>query len=174
MPATFTVDAWPGQAFRGVVRQVRNNPQTVQNVVTYDAVIDVDNTDLKLRPGMTANVTVIYDERQSVLAVTNAALRFHPPSTAAPASQAAAAATGPGRGKGRGSKKDDAPEARTVYLLHGNDPTPVSVHTGLTDGTYTEVLDGDVHEGDAVVVDATGGDATAPASAGSAQLRRLF
>ena len=69
MDATFTVDAFPGERFKGKVRQIRNAPQTLQNVVTYDAVIDVDNPDLELRPGMTANVTFVYDERDSVLRV---------------------------------------------------------------------------------------------------------
>jgi HlyD family secretion protein len=79
MDATFTVDAFPGQTFKGKVGQIRNAPQTVQNVVTYDAVLDVDNADLKLRPGMTATVTIVYDEREEAIAVANAALRFRPP-----------------------------------------------------------------------------------------------
>ncbi|HVZ87407.1 MAG TPA: efflux RND transporter periplasmic adaptor subunit, partial [Polyangia bacterium] len=78
MPATFTVDAFPGERFKGKVRQIRNAPQTVQNVVTYDAVIDVDNPDLKLRPGMTANVTFVAAEKDDVLRVPNAAMRFRP------------------------------------------------------------------------------------------------
>ena len=78
MKATFTVDAFPGQRFTGKVRQIRNAAQTVQNVVTYDAVIDVDNPRLELRPGMTANVTFIYADRQDVLRIPNAALRFQP------------------------------------------------------------------------------------------------
>src|SRR5579871_4532107 len=78
MPATFTVDAFPGERFKGKVRQIRNSPQTVQNVVTYDAVIDVDNGDLKLRPGMTANVTFVSAEKDDVIRVPNAALRYKP------------------------------------------------------------------------------------------------
>jgi HlyD family secretion protein len=76
MDATFTVDAFPGQTFKGKVGQIRNAPQTVQNVVTYDAVIDVDNADLRLRPGMTATVTIVYAERDEALVVANSALRF--------------------------------------------------------------------------------------------------
>ncbi len=79
MAATFTVDAYPTKVFRGSIRQLRNAPQTVQNVVTYDAVIDVANPGLELRPGMTANVTFVYDQRDSALRVANAALRFQPP-----------------------------------------------------------------------------------------------
>src|SRR4051812_13464174 len=79
MDATFTVDAYPSRQFNGKIRQIRNAPQTLQNVVTYDAVIDVSNSGLELRPGMTANVTFIYDHRDSALRVANAALRFQPP-----------------------------------------------------------------------------------------------
>src|SRR5919197_1886315 len=79
MHAVFTVDAYPNERFTGSVRQIRNSPQTVQNVVTYDAVIDVDNAELKLKPGMTANVTFVYAEKDAVLKVPNAALRFRPP-----------------------------------------------------------------------------------------------
>jgi HlyD family secretion protein len=82
MDATFTVDAFNGERFHGKIRQIRNAPQTVQNVVTYDGVIDVDNPELKLRPGMTANVTFIWAERDDVLRVPNAALRFKPPAEA--------------------------------------------------------------------------------------------
>jgi HlyD family secretion protein len=78
MTATFTVDAFPGERFRGTVRQIRNAPKTVQNVVTYNAVVSVDNAGLKLRPGMTANVTFVYAEQQDVLRLPNAALRFRP------------------------------------------------------------------------------------------------
>ena len=77
--ATFTVDAYPDERFQGVIRQIRDAAQTVQNVVTYDAVVDVDNPDLKLKPGMTANVTFVYAERTDVLRVPSAALRFRPP-----------------------------------------------------------------------------------------------
>ncbi|HEX4447342.1 MAG TPA: efflux RND transporter periplasmic adaptor subunit [Polyangiaceae bacterium] len=79
MPAYFTVDAYPGERFRGKISQIRNSATTVSNVVTYDAVIDVANEDLRLRPGMTANATVTYADKRDVLAVPNAALRFRPP-----------------------------------------------------------------------------------------------
>ncbi len=79
MDVTFSVDAYPSKVFRGKVRQIRNAPQTVQNVVTYDAVVDVGNPELELKPGMTANVTFIYAEKDDVLRVPNAGLRFKPP-----------------------------------------------------------------------------------------------
>ena len=78
MRVTFTVDAYPGEPFRGSIRDIRNAPQVVQNVVTYDAVIDVANDDLKLKPGMTATVSIVTDRRRDVLAVPNTALRFRP------------------------------------------------------------------------------------------------
>ena len=88
MRTYFTVDSYPGQRFNGDIRQIRNAATTLQNVVTYDAVIDVPNDDLRLRPGMTANVTVVYDERKDVLTVSNAALRFHAPPSLAGSSSA--------------------------------------------------------------------------------------
>ena len=94
MDATFTVDAYPSRTFKGKIRQIRNAPQTQQNVVTYDAVIDVGNAGLELKPGMTANVTFIYDHRDSALRVANAALRFQPPA------ELARAAFGGGGGGG--------------------------------------------------------------------------
>jgi HlyD family secretion protein len=178
MPTYFTVDAYPGTRFKGKIRDIRNAATTVQNVVTYDAVIDVDNPDLKLRPGMTANVTVVYAEAKNVLAVANAGLRFH---LATPAASASAAATGahgagatPGAHHGHGSTADDAAEPRTLYVLKNGEPVPVQIHTGLSDGTNTEVKDGDLAEGDQVVVDVSGGDAPAPVSTGRSPMRGPF
>jgi HlyD family secretion protein len=78
MKATFTVDAFSGKSFEGVVRQIRNSPTTTQGVVTYDAVIDVDNKALQLKPGMTANVTFVLDQVADAVKIPNAALRFRP------------------------------------------------------------------------------------------------
>ncbi|HEX7603844.1 MAG TPA: efflux RND transporter periplasmic adaptor subunit [Polyangiaceae bacterium] len=144
MPARFTVDAFPGQSFKGTISQIRNASQTIQNVVTYNAVIDVVNADLKLRPGMTANVTVIYDQREKALAVPNTALRFRPPS-------AAAASTPRTRGQG-GAPADDS---KTVWVLRGGAPAAVSIKTGLSDGSQTEVVSGELKAGDEVIVDST-------------------
>ena len=203
MRTYFTVDSYPGQRFNGDIRQIRNAATTVQNVVTYDAVIDVPNDDLRLRPGMTANVTVVYDERRDVLAVANTALRFRPPASVVASSSPDGGAPGAGRGhrraRGEGSasaqdkeppdgKAEDAKaeakaEAKTVWVLRGSTPQPVTVHTGLTDGTTTEILDG-LAEGDQVVVDTLNADGTAPSAAGgggggggpggAANVRRLF
>lgn len=180
MKTYFTVDSFPGQRFWGKIRQIRNAATTLQNVVTYDAVIDVDNTDLRLRPGMTANVTVVYAERQNALAVSNAALRFRPPPSLASGDGSAQA--GPGgegrrhpRGAGSAGPPDARPERRSLWVMRGGVPRSLSVHTGLTDGTVTEVVDGDVAEGDEAIVDATGPDSPPPAAAGtSTSFRRLF
>jgi HlyD family secretion protein len=198
MVATFTVDAFPGQRFHGRVSQIRNAATTVQNVVTYDAVVDVDNGDLRLRPGMTANVTIVYADRRDVLAVPNAALRFRPPpeSNAHMPPEARgrfADARGPGEaGHGAGSRGTDeglhpgggdgargregsqgASDQRTVWKLVASEPIAVTATLGLSDGAFTELTGGDLLEGDPVVVDAiVNGKAPAPLS--SAPLRRPF
>jgi HlyD family secretion protein len=182
MQAYFTVDAFPGQRFSGKISQIRNAAQTLQNVVTYDAVIDVDNADLKLRPGMTANVNVVFDSREKALAVPNAALRFKPPPSVigsvagSDSAAASSAARGPGRAQGRGQNHSDdgtANDARTVWVLRGESAQPASIHTGLTDGTVTEVLDG-LSEGDSVITDATLSGAATSSAPTSTGMRRMF
>jgi len=96
--ATFTVDAYPGYPFSGTIRQVRLAPINVQNVVTYNVVVNVDNQDLRLKPGMTANVSIVVAQRDSVLKVPNAALRFTPP-TVGPADRSTLGGK-PAKGKG--------------------------------------------------------------------------
>jgi HlyD family secretion protein len=180
MRTFFAVDSFPGQRFVGTIRQIRNAATTVQNVVTYDAVIDVDNTDLRLRPGMTANVTIVYDERRDALTVPNAALRFR----ASPSLAGSASAGGEHRRahtRGDPAAASSAPpdasppkEEKTVWVLRdGVTPQRAKIHTGLTDGTVTEVVDGELQENDAVVTDEIGPEGSAP-SAGPAQTRRLF
>src|SRR5204862_1030180 len=119
----FTVDAFPTRTFHGKVVQVRNAPITVQNVVTYDTVIGVSNPDLKLKPGMTANVSIIIAHKDNVVQLKNAALRFRPPE-AAPSAQprsSSAKATAPGStsspsGQRPTAARERKPE-RTVYVL---------------------------------------------------------
>jgi HlyD family secretion protein len=160
MRVTFTVDAYPGEPFRGSIRDIRNAPQVVQNVVTYDAVIDVANDDLKLKPGMTATVSVITDRRPEVLAVPNAALRFRP--EPAGAGQGAGAARERGQGgarRQRGGEGDDAgtaPASRTVYVLVGGKPQPREVTTGITDGRVTEITSGELKEGEDIITSIAG------------------
>lgn len=172
MKTYFTVDSYPGQRFLGKIRQIRNAASTVQNVVTYDAVIDVDNTDLRLRPGMTANVTVVYAERANVLTVTNTSLRFRPPPQVSGGGASVDRPRGHARGQSEGGTS--GPEAHSIWVLRSGSAQSVAVHTGLTDGTVTEIVDGDVNEGDEVVVDATTPDSASAPAAASSGLRRLF
>jgi HlyD family secretion protein len=165
----FDVDAYPYRTFHGTLTQVRNWPATNNNVVTYDCVIDVTNSDYKLKPGMTANVSIIVAEHHNVLLVPNAALRFHPPEaeasagasgmgfTASSASSNVAAgsmAQGGQHQHGKGGGHGDR-QLRTVYVLTTEDGKqqikPVQIHIGITDGIYTEVTEG-LNEGDNVVV----------------------
>jgi len=147
--ATFNVDAYPGQAFHGVVSQVRNAPITVQNVVTYDVVIAVDNTGLELKPGMTANVTITTAKRDDVLRVPVRALRFRPDSAETPASPAAPATPATTAPSGAGAKKRRVDT--TVYVLRDGTPTPVELKIGIRDAQYAEVLGGPIAAGDVVV-----------------------
>ena len=141
----FTVDAFPNRTFHGIVVQVRNSPTNVQNVVSYDTVIGVNNADLKLKPGMTANVSIIVAERSNVLRVPNAALRFRPPVSTTNAPPAGATAGGgPPAGNapsGQHPKGEHRP-TRPVYVLKNGKPEPVQVKIGITDGVYTEITDG--------------------------------
>ena len=107
MRVTFTVDAYPGEPFRGAIRDIRNAPQVVQNVVTYDAVIDVANPDLKLKPGMTATVSVVTDRRNDVLTVPNAALRFRPDGAGGPGPNASGGGGQRERGQGGQGSRDE-------------------------------------------------------------------
>jgi HlyD family secretion protein len=141
MPATFTVDAYPGETFKGSVRQIRSSPTTVQNVVTYDAVINVDNESLKLKPGMTANVSFVVAENNHVVRAPNAALRFQP--DAAILQQLGVALP----------KPTDAPSTRYVWRLQDGKPVPELVQVGISDGTETEIVHGNVHAGDDLITD---------------------
>jgi HlyD family secretion protein len=169
MATYFMVDSFPGQRFRGKIREIRNAAIMVQNVVTYDAVIDVDNTDLRLRPGMTANVTVVYAERPGALAIPNAVLRFH----AAP-SLANRAGSSPSQAPPAGAEppRDDSLGQRTVWVMRAGAPQPVAVHVGLSDGTVTELVDSDLREGDDLVVEAVDPGSSSASSPNA--LRRLF
>jgi HlyD family secretion protein len=211
--ASFTVDAFPGQEFKGAIQQMRLNPQTVQNVVTYNVVIDVGNPEQKLKPGMTANLTITIDERNDVLKVPNAALRFTPQSSEQGGSSWRVGSGngndgGSRRGAGRQSNGDaqagnggaqaggDSAQAgnvagganggansagvdgasqqgartqfasstspvlagqlRRVWVLGADGkPQPRRIRVGLTDGASTEVVEGDLKEGDVVITGQT-------------------
>lgn len=148
----FSVDAFPYRTFRGKVIQIRNAPKTVQNVVTYTVVISVSNEDLKLKPGMTANVSIIVARRENALKVGNAALRFRPPDEQAKATPGTPAG-GPGGRRGRPGGK--ASRERTVYLLSAaGKAEPAPVKLGINDGIATEILEG-LKEGDNVITGMT-------------------
>jgi HlyD family secretion protein len=155
--ATFTVDAYPGAQFAGVIRQVRLAPINVQNVVTYNVVVAVDNEDLRLKPGMTANVSIIVSQKDQVLKVPNAALRFSPPQSerdegASGVGRPAKADAGGGGHLGDRSE-DPSGQVRRVWKVTTNgEPEPFMVRTGISDGVSTEVLAGPVAEGDMVVI----------------------
>jgi HlyD family secretion protein len=180
MGATFTVDAFPGQRFRGKIGQIRNAAQTVQNVVTYNAVIDVDNEDLRLRPGMTATVTIVFAEKKGVLAVPNAALRFHPPSrdaegAASSSAKPARSARPPRTASAPGEPRKSRETPRAVYVLRGATPERVEVEVGLSDGTVTEITSGELRDGDQVVVDAVTAGKSGGAPGGSPpRVGRMF
>jgi len=191
MKATFAVDAFPGRQFGGVVRQVRNAPTTTQGVVTYDAVIDVDNSDKALRPGMTANVTFVLAQVADAIKIPNAALRFKPTREQIMAVMAefggrggrgGGGSGGPGgRRRGDGSaggsagstgsagrtvdaatsasgpmlQRDLGDKKRAFKLVDGR-PRPVLIKPGLTDGSSTEMVEGDLAPGDQLVTEIIG------------------
>ncbi len=135
LPVEFLVDAYPETNFIGRVSEIRNAPTTVQNVVTYDVVVKVDNPDLKLKPGMTANVSVILADKKGILRVPNAAFRFRP------------------------SEKEKEPadqKGPAVWVLENRKSKRIKVTTGISDGNYTEILSGDLKESQELILEATG------------------
>ncbi len=200
-PVSFTVDAYPERTFRGQVSQVRLQPTVVQNVTTYITVIDVPNKDLLLKPGMTATVTVKVAEREDVLRVPNAALRFRPTPEVLAAMGNPATATqsrrGPTDRAAKSSSTEDDPEpasdwrhAATIDAAFGPVPTPnsrarlwqirdgrlvpVSVRLGLTDGTTTELIEGPLEAGSSVVTNVALPASTAAASQSRSPLLPQF
>lgn len=206
MKATFTVDAFPGKQFEGVVRQVRNAPTTNQGVVTYDAVIDVDNKELNLRPGMTANVTFVLEQVEDAIKIPNAALRFKPSRdqmmaifekfgggprgrrgsgngngnggngsgqrgsgerVARGERNGSAAPNGSGT-DGSGGRQADAMtsasggamraqgDRKPVWKLVDGKPKMTFIKTGLTDGSTTQMIDGDLQPGDQLITEIQG------------------
>ena len=146
MTATFTVDAFPNQQFTGRLRQIRNAAQTTQNVVTYDAVIDVENPKLLLRPGMTANTSFVAAQKDSVVRLRNAALRFEPDTQLL---------TRIGVKDPLQTVSSQDPNRKKVWVLRDGKPVPVAVSTGVSDGTWSELVEGDVQPGDILITDMT-------------------
>ena len=127
----FTVDAYPDTTFSGKVVQVREAPIIVQNVVTYDVVVSVANRDLKLMPGMTANVSIIISTKKDVLRIPNAALRFRP----------------------EGFKPGAEDKGVGVWVVDNENLKRVKITTGITDGNFTELVSGGLKEGQDLVVE---------------------
>jgi HlyD family secretion protein len=140
----FTVDAYPDTTFKGKVLQVRNAPIIVQNVVTYDVVIQVDNPELKLKPGMTANVSIIVSISKDVLKIPNAALRFRPVEKV---------------------KTEVQQKGSGVWILEQGEPKRIPVSTGISDGNYTELVSGNIKDGQELIVESIT-KAKAPTSSG--------
>lgn len=130
----FTVDAYPDATFKGRISQVRIAPIIVQNVVTYNVVIGVDNPELKLKPGMTANVSIIVASKKDILKAPNAALRFRPPET--------------------GTGRPAIYKSQGVWILRDQKTERIDVTTGISDGLYTELISGGIKEGQEVIVEA--------------------
>ena len=167
---SFTVDSFPGRTFTGEVVQIRKAPLVVQNVVTYDVVVSAKNPDQRLLPGMTANVRIVIDQKEGVLQVPNAALRFRPPGVEATERERPARPSGPGGGGGRGG---GAPAGRVWVLGPDGKPAALSLQLGIGDGTYTEVARGELKEGQLVIVGvAVPGDRT-PSQTGAAPRLRF-
>ncbi len=137
-PAEFTVEAFPNRTFRGSVVQLRQAPQVIQNVVTYDAVVGVENPGFELKPGMTATVGIITARRSAVLRIPDQALRFSP--------------GGPIRANAAAVARSVPAPASQVWVLRQSRPVAVAVRVGLDDGSYSELLSGDLHAGEQVIV----------------------
>ncbi len=142
-PVTFSVDAYPATEFRGVVAQIRSAPIITQNVVTYDVVVTVDNKELKLKPGMTANVTIEVMKKENVLKIPSAALRFKPRDKEEVSVSRNSAA----------KSKAALPPGQRVYVLKEGKPVPVPVKTGVSDDSYVELVSGDVREGQSLIIE---------------------
>jgi HlyD family secretion protein len=158
---SFTVDAFPARRFRGKVFQVRNAPTTIQNVVTYDAVVRIDNKELLLKPGMTANVQFLVSAKEDVLTLPNMALRFKPPEEKNEAQDLlrqeqgrAAPQVGQRRTSRSGSGGGGTPRIRQVkvYVMKDDKAQPVEIQLGITDGSKTEIIAGPLKENDPVII----------------------
>lgn len=161
-PVSFSVDAYPNRTFKGKVTQIRSAPITVQNVVTYVVVVQVDNHELKLKPGMTANVSIETGRRDEVLKIPSAALRFRPKTAVETKNRKAQAAGASQKGGAKGK-----PAGQQVYLLKEGAPLAVPIKTGLTDTSSAELVEGELTEGDEVIVEQVDGSKKKKSGMGS-------
>jgi len=182
-PVRFNVDAFPNRSFRGKVKQIRLNPTTQQNVVTYNVVVAVENPEQTLLPGMTAYVSIVVAQKKGVLLVPNTALRFKPAEAdkadkaaekpnGEPAKSANGSRTGGQPGAGGERRRRDAGSG-TVHVLEDGRLKAVKVSTGITDSRFTEVAGGELKEGDKVITGENLPNAS-PAASSSTFRMRLF
>jgi len=183
--ASFTVDSYPEQTFRGKVIQIRSAPVITQNVVTYVVVVSVDNSDLKLKPGMTANVSVKVAKKDDVLMLPPAALRFKPKlkvdntkekdtaNSDGVSGQRPAGGDRP-NGAGKGGSGKTGERSQKVYLLKEGKPLAVQVKTGIANNSSIELVEGDIKDGDEVIVEQIGGDTKKKAGASSSPMGHRF
>ena len=180
--ATFTVDAFPGRTFEGQVNQIRKSAQVVSNVVTYLVAISTQNSDLKLLPGMTANVRVVTSVHEDILKVPNSALRFRPPQKPEEKSDKGSERTKPGQKEnqkesstnGSGRSKRGEPGVVKLYRLEKNELKAMTVKTGSSDGQMTEITGDGVAEGVEVVTGLKGSDTGRGRPSGMGNAPRVF
>lgn len=172
--ATFTVDAYPEQQFRGKVVQIRSAPIITQNVVTYVVVVNVDNKELKLKPGMTANVTIEVASRDNVLKLPPAALRFKPKGLEKKGDAAMEKRPAAGSPAGGGRPAGRKGGGTQVYLLREGKPVAVPVKTGIASSSGIELVEGNLKEGDEVIIEQTGGDSKKKSGAMGGGMGRPF
>ncbi|HQN65544.1 MAG TPA: efflux RND transporter periplasmic adaptor subunit [Methylophilus sp.] len=162
--ASFNVDAYPNRSFEGVVKQIRLNPTTNANVVTYNVVVLVDNDDQNLLPGMTAYVSIVIASKKEAKLVPNSALRFKPKSDEhinLPASKR----------KANENQVQDGYGTGKVYVLQNNHPELIRVKTGITDGKFTEIISDELKEGDQVIIGQKDQESNV---SGDFRMRRVF
>lgn len=152
--ASFTVDAYPGEQFQGRVRQVRNAPINIQNVVTYDVVVEFENPAFRLKPGMTANVSIVVAKKENILKVPNSALRFTPPRIVRDEQASGRSAKSEGGGRMSGGGSSDAATRQLAIWKQGADEAleRVPVEMGISDGAYAEISSASINEGDQVII----------------------
>lgn len=178
--ATFTVDSYPEQIFHGKVIQIRSAPVITQNVVTYIVVVNVDNSDLKLKPGMTANVSIEVAKKEGVLMLPPAAMRFRPKldvevktDKKSGASSEESAKGTEGRGKNGAGKKGRG-NGLKIYLLKDGKPVPSPVKTGIANNSSIELVESELKEGDEVIIGQSGGDAKKKSASSSSPMGPRF
>jgi HlyD family secretion protein len=162
-PVTFVVDAYPRDVFKGTVSQIRLQPVVVQNVVSYVTIIDVPNPEKKLKPGMTATVTIQIARADDVLTVPNSALRFRPPDAARQSATSTRPTATSGNTRG-GTEGGSFERSRRVFVLRDGQLQPLRVQTGISNGTETAVSGDELREGMTVVTGVVASNAEAPPS----------